>query len=73
MDAGPGAVARGRRMSARPDILCIGSVLWDVIGRCDVPMVAGNDKAGTDHAAAGRRGAEYRDDAQALRPDARAC
>jgi hypothetical protein len=22
-------------MSARPDILCIGSVLWDVIGRCD--------------------------------------
>lgn len=34
-------------MSARPDILCIGSVLWDVIGRCDGPMIAGNDKPGT--------------------------
>ncbi|GAA5069551.1 PfkB family carbohydrate kinase [Roseibacterium beibuensis] len=33
-------------MSARPDILCIGSVLWDVIGRSDLPMVAGNDKPG---------------------------
>jgi pseudouridine kinase len=33
-------------MSARPDILCIGSVLWDVIGRCDMPMQAGNDKPG---------------------------
>ncbi|MBF9033604.1 kinase [Rhodobacterales bacterium HKCCE2091] len=33
-------------MSARPDILCIGSVLWDVIGRTDLPMVAGNDKPG---------------------------
>jgi pseudouridine kinase len=33
-------------MSARPDILCIGSVLWDVIGRCDRPMVAGNDRPG---------------------------
>jgi pseudouridine kinase len=33
-------------MSARPDILCIGSVLWDVIGRCDMPMVAGNDRPG---------------------------
>jgi pseudouridine kinase len=33
-------------MSARPDILCIGSVLWDVIGRCDMPMQAGNDMPG---------------------------
>ncbi len=33
-------------MSTRPDILCIGSVLWDVIGRCDHPMIAGNDKPG---------------------------
>jgi pseudouridine kinase len=33
-------------MSARPDILCIGSVLWDTIGRCDGAMVAGNDKPG---------------------------
>lgn len=29
-----------------PDILCIGSVLWDVIGRCADPMVEGNDKPG---------------------------
>ncbi|WP_227285927.1 PfkB family carbohydrate kinase [Boseongicola sp. H5] len=33
-------------MSVRPDILCIGSVLWDVIGRSDLAMVAGNDKPG---------------------------
>lgn len=29
-----------------PDILCIGSVLWDVIGRAPVPMRAGNDVPG---------------------------
>ncbi|WP_323768562.1 PfkB family carbohydrate kinase [Antarctobacter sp.] len=29
-----------------PDILCIGSVLWDVIGRCADPMLQGNDKPG---------------------------
>lgn len=29
-----------------PDILCIGSVLWDMIGRCPDPMVPGNDKPG---------------------------
>ena len=29
-----------------PDILCIGSVLWDVIGRSPVPMRAGNDVPG---------------------------
>lgn len=29
-----------------PDILCIGSVLWDVIGRCDDTMQPGNDKPG---------------------------
>jgi pseudouridine kinase len=33
-------------MSAPPDILCIGSVLWDVIGRCPVPMAPGNDRPG---------------------------
>ncbi|MCU4651903.1 PfkB family carbohydrate kinase [Roseibacterium sp. SDUM158016] len=33
-------------MSAKPDILCIGSVLWDVIGRSAAPMVAGNDRPG---------------------------
>jgi len=33
-------------MEKTPDILCIGSVLWDVIGRSDLPMVAGNDKPG---------------------------
>jgi len=33
-------------MVTRPHILCIGSVLWDVIGRTDLPMVAGNDKPG---------------------------
>lgn len=30
----------------RPDILCIGSVLWDVIGRTDRDMALGNDKPG---------------------------
>jgi len=33
-------------MRERPDILCIGSVLWDIIGRTDLPMAAGNDKPG---------------------------
>lgn len=33
-------------MTARPDILCIGSVLWDIIGRTDLEMVQGNDKPG---------------------------
>ncbi len=33
-------------MTARPDILCIGSVLWDVIGRTGLPMTKGNDKPG---------------------------
>ncbi|MGB1265856.1 MAG: kinase, partial [Nereida ignava] len=27
-------------------ILCIGSVLWDIIGRHDQEMVAGNDRPG---------------------------
>lgn len=30
----------------RPDILCIGAVLWDIIGRTSLPMVQGNDKPG---------------------------
>lgn len=29
-----------------PDILCIGSVLWDVIGRAPAPMRQGNDRPG---------------------------
>jgi pseudouridine kinase len=29
-----------------PDILCIGSVLWDVIGRCEAPMRQGSDMPG---------------------------
>ena len=33
-------------MNERPDILCIGSVLWDIIGRTDLPMIVGNDKPG---------------------------
>ncbi|MEM1273994.1 MAG: PfkB family carbohydrate kinase [Pseudomonadota bacterium] len=32
--------------SQRPDIVCIGSVLWDVIGRTGLPMTYGNDKPG---------------------------
>ncbi|WP_284265125.1 PfkB family carbohydrate kinase, partial [Roseicyclus amphidinii] len=33
-------------MTRNPDILCIGSVLWDIIGRTDLPMALGNDKPG---------------------------
>ncbi|MCL3883757.1 PfkB family carbohydrate kinase [Marivita sp. GX14005] len=33
-------------MSPRPDILCIGSVLWDVIGRSDRHMKQGSDVPG---------------------------
>ncbi len=33
-------------MTMRPDILCIGAVLWDIIGRTPLPMVQGNDKPG---------------------------
>lgn len=33
-------------MEKAPDILCIGSVLWDVIGRTDLSMRLGNDKPG---------------------------
>ncbi len=33
-------------MTDQPDILCIGSVLWDVIGRCDTPMRHGADMPG---------------------------
>ncbi|ABD55224.1 PfkB family carbohydrate kinase [Jannaschia sp. CCS1] len=33
-------------MESKPDILCIGAVLWDIIGRCDDTMVLGNDKPG---------------------------
>lgn len=27
-------------------LICIGSVLWDIIGKCNEPMVAGSDKPG---------------------------
>ncbi len=33
-------------MEQRPDILCIGSVLWDIIGRASVHMRAGSDVPG---------------------------
>jgi sugar/nucleoside kinase (ribokinase family) len=33
-------------MTAQPDILCIGSVLWDIIGRAPVHMRAGSDVPG---------------------------
>lgn len=33
-------------MTPQHDILCIGSVLWDVIGRCTDPMKQGHDKPG---------------------------
>lgn len=33
-------------MTARPDILCIGSVLWDIIGRSPVAMRMGSDVPG---------------------------
>lgn len=33
-------------MDIKPDILCIGSVLWDIIGRTDLGMELGNDKPG---------------------------
>lgn len=33
-------------MSARPDILCIGSVLWDIIGRSAIVMRQGSDVPG---------------------------
>lgn len=33
-------------MSAKPDILCIGSILWDVIGRSNAAMRLGSDVPG---------------------------
>jgi len=33
-------------MDRRQEILCIGSALWDTIGRCDHAMTAGNDRPG---------------------------
>jgi sugar/nucleoside kinase (ribokinase family) len=33
-------------MTSDPDILCIGSVLWDIIGRTDLALGPGNDKPG---------------------------
>ncbi|RMH40599.1 MAG: kinase, partial [Alphaproteobacteria bacterium] len=33
-------------MKARPDILCIGSVLWDIIGRSASHMRVGSDVPG---------------------------
>jgi pseudouridine kinase len=34
------------QMNDMPDIVCIGSVLWDVIGHCDGPMGTGADLPG---------------------------
>lgn len=39
-------LARYRPMNAAPDILCIGSVLWDIIGRAPGPMRIGADVPG---------------------------
>ncbi|WP_260107359.1 PfkB family carbohydrate kinase [Phaeobacter inhibens] len=36
----------GGTASAQPDILCIGSVLWDIIGRCTAEMQRGSDMPG---------------------------
>jgi sugar/nucleoside kinase (ribokinase family) len=33
-------------VSAPVDVLCVGSVLWDVIGRAGAPMAFGNDRPG---------------------------
>ncbi|MEM9968181.1 MAG: PfkB family carbohydrate kinase [Pseudomonadota bacterium] len=33
-------------MAKTPDILCIGSVLWDIIGRCETDMHSGADMPG---------------------------
>lgn len=33
-------------MTGEKDILCIGSALWDTIGRCDLTMVRGDDRPG---------------------------
>ncbi len=35
-----------KRTVEKPDILCIGSVLWDIVGRATVRMKAGHDVAG---------------------------
>lgn len=36
----------GKKHSMTPDILCIGSVLWDIIGRSPTPMRLGSDVPG---------------------------
>ncbi len=38
--------ARTQIMARAPDIICIGSVLWDIIGRAPVAMRQGSDVAG---------------------------
>jgi len=42
----PGARALHHGAMTQPDILCIGSVLWDIIGRAPVHMRAGSDVPG---------------------------
>ena len=42
----PGIPATRNRMSENKDILCIGSVLWDIIGRSSASMRAGSDVPG---------------------------
>ena len=42
----PQGVGKTGRMTDQPDILCIGSVLWDIIGRSDNAMRQGSDMPG---------------------------
>jgi len=41
-----GALGHKGRMQSTPEIICIGAVLWDVIGRAPQVMERGNDVAG---------------------------
>ncbi|MFS4583300.1 PfkB family carbohydrate kinase [Phaeobacter sp. C3_T13_0] len=38
--------SEGASVTDQPDILCIGSVLWDIIGRCNAEMQRGSDMPG---------------------------
>jgi pseudouridine kinase len=59
-------------MTHAPDILCIGSVLWDVIGRAPSVMRVGSDVPGRITRLPGG-GDEHRDDAAPFRDDALPC
>ena len=45
--------------SARPDILCVGAVLWDVIGRSPVPMAPTAPSTATDCPRAASAGVKW--------------